>query len=319
VVPPAPVELPELRYEYQPTDEQGRNLGGKQVIKYKTPDELANKLRDQNVNLVRKLREVTRKQKLGLDDDQIPAPATAELQPVVEFAPRDLTVEERFNLSQDLQDPAKSVEAVNTMVEASIGMSPAKLRETFNAQQMLLMQLQAMSNYSIFEANSKDSFYPCQENKQVLTDWMTKKGLSPTVENFKLALSKLSEVGLLLDSPIVREVTPAPPAPPAPVAAEPAAPSTEPNPQVPAAPESRITPTVQPQAKRPAMVPSGLNARTAPDSSPASPKTTRSLADIDRMSADEYKKALRDPVFKKLVEDLDRQAAAKRRPVIDAQ
>ena len=53
VVPVAPVEL---RYEYQPTDEHGRPLGGKQVIKYTTPDELASKLVGQNTQLVRRLR-----------------------------------------------------------------------------------------------------------------------------------------------------------------------------------------------------------------------------------------------------------------------
>ena len=84
---PAPAAPePELRYEYQPTDEQGRPLGGKQVILYRTPDELAQKLSEQNTQLVRKLREVTRKQKLGIRDDQVPADA-ARFEEIVEFKP----------------------------------------------------------------------------------------------------------------------------------------------------------------------------------------------------------------------------------------
>ena len=43
-VAPTPVAPVESRYEYQPTDEQGRPLGGKQVIKYTTQEEFATKL-----------------------------------------------------------------------------------------------------------------------------------------------------------------------------------------------------------------------------------------------------------------------------------
>jgi len=66
----APPE-PELRYEYQPTDAEGRSIGGKQVILYRTPDELAEKLRDQNISLVRKLRQVTKEARLGRGEDSI--------------------------------------------------------------------------------------------------------------------------------------------------------------------------------------------------------------------------------------------------------
>ena len=102
---PVVAELPELRYEYQPTDEHGRPLGGMQVIKYKTPDELATKLAGQNTELLRKLREVTRKQKLGITDD-VQLPDDAEIQEFVTPQPKTLSAEELFNLSQDLQDPA---------------------------------------------------------------------------------------------------------------------------------------------------------------------------------------------------------------------
>ena len=59
------VELPELRYEYQPTDDNGMNMGGKQVLKYKTTEELIQKLQEQNVLLQRKWREETCKNRLG--------------------------------------------------------------------------------------------------------------------------------------------------------------------------------------------------------------------------------------------------------------
>src|ERR1700674_147032 len=53
VVPPvaAPVELTDQRYEWQPTDEAGKPFGGKQVLIYKTHEELIQKFTEQN-NLI---------------------------------------------------------------------------------------------------------------------------------------------------------------------------------------------------------------------------------------------------------------------------
>ena len=306
-VPPTPVELPEQRYEYQNRDEQGRPIGGKQVIIYRTEEEFREKFVAKEELLVRKLREVTRKQKLGITDDEPITNDAQRFENLAEFKPRELTPEERFNLSQDLQDPAKSVDAVNQMLEATIGMSAEKLRTSFNNQQMLTMQLMARANYDTFAETHKDDFYPCQDNKQVLTDWMVKKGLSPTVENFTLALSKLEEAGLLSSRPTVREETPVQAVvPPAPV-------STEPNSQVPVVPEARISPDEQPQTKRQGRVPSSLNARVASDSSEPGPKTILSMVDIDNMPSEEYRKKLRDPAFRKLVEELENQASARRK------
>jgi len=315
---PAPepaVELPELRYEYQPTDTLGRALGGKQVIKYHTPDELPDKLRDQNIELVRKLREVTRKQTLGITDDVKVPDEALRFESFVELTPRELSAEERFNLSQDLNDPAKAVEAINELFKANIGASPDELRKMINTQQLTLAQMQAKSYYDLFEKQCTE-FCPCAENKQILTDWMVKKGLAPTVTNFNLAFSTLKEAGLLLDNPIVREVTPAPEVPPVPpvVLAPSPAESTEPKiPQAPAVPESRITPAEQPQAKRQVKVPSGLNSSNASDSISSSGVTANiTLSDIDDMPSEVYRKKLKDPAFRKLVDDLEKQAATRR-------
>ena len=302
-----PVEVPEKRYTYQPTDDLGRPMGGAQVIKYKNDDELATKLVEQNVLLQRKLREVTRKQQLGITDEIQPS-ADVEFQDIMELKPRELSAEERFTLSQDIQDPAKSVEAANKLFEAANGMSAAQMCAHLNKQQNQILQITARQNYDIFEAAQKDKFYPCQENKQVLTDWMVKKGLNPTVASFELALSHLSTCGLLVDRPIVREAIPAPVAAPVVVPV----PVTEPNPQVPVVAESRITPEAQPQKARQARVPSSLNNFNSSDASPALSNVTLSSSDVAKMSADEYKVKLRDPKFRAMVDELDRQAFSKR-------
>jgi hypothetical protein len=136
---------------------------------------------------------------------------------------------------------------------------------------------------------------------------------------FNLAFSTLKGAGLLLDSPIVREVTPAP-VPSAPTVGPTApAPSTEPKVSpVPVATESRITPVEQPQTKRQVRVPSGLNSSNASDSTTSGVTTDITLDDIDNMPSEEYKKKLRNPAFAKLVNDLQRAADARKRAPVSA-
>jgi hypothetical protein len=304
VAPAAIVEVPELRYEYQPTDEHGRKLGGKQVIKYRTSEELAEKLTAQNVELVRKLREVTRKQKLGITDDT-PLPDGTEQFDIVELKEKNLSTEEVFQLTQDMNDPAKFTEARDRLLESAIGMSPAALREHLNKQQMMVLQNTVLTNYQTFEKQCPE-FWPCPENKQVLTDWMESKGVTPTVANFKYALSKVREAGLLLDPPTVREETPVPAAV-APVAPVVAPVSTEPvKAVVPATDATRISETTSPQQQRqPLRLPSGLNESIAPSNSgTSSARISLTLADFDAMPADEMKKKLRDPHFAAMVNEL---------------
>jgi hypothetical protein len=290
-VPPAPPAPEQLRYEFQPTDEQGRPLGGKQVILYTTPDELAEKLRDQNISILRKLREVTRKQRLGItDEDALPTDLEKFNRPI-EFKPRELTLEERYQVSQDLNDPSKFVEARDRLFESAIGATPDELRKTLNEQQIISIQLLARSNAATFIETTPD-FYNCEENLGTMTSWMLKNGLAPTVKNFEEAYSRLNGAGLLLESPIVREDAPA-------------RENTVANSQPPAAPVSRITEQEEPQEKRQLRVPSGLNSSIASSTGIVLETPTITLAQIDRMSSDDYKKACRDPKFVAIVEKLE--------------
>jgi hypothetical protein len=289
-----PVEVPELIYRYQPTDESGRNIGGEQVIKYRTSEELADKMRDNSVHLIRKLRQVTKEARLGRGEDSIPDDAERFAQPV-DFQPKPLSAGERYAISQDLNDPEKFEAARDRLLESAIGASPEDLRKTLNQQQITTMQLLARQNAAIFMEKHPE-FYSVTENLEVLTNWMIKNRLSPTVANFERANSTMNEAGLLLSPPIVREV--------APVANTPE--NTVPNAE-PVAPVTRISDSAQPQQpSQPVRIPSGLNSRVASNTG-VSPNTgTLTLADIDRMSSDEYKRRLlTDPKFSENVDKLE--------------
>ena len=303
VAPPAvvaPIAPVELRYEYQPTDEQGRPMGGRQVIKYTTPDELTMKLVEQNNQILRQLRKVNRDNRLGISQSEsIPDTAQKFDSAFIELKPKDLNVDERFQLTQDLNDPEKFVAARDKLVESALGISAADLAKTLNEQKLATLQVMAKQNFDIFAANTPAFYSVDNENRKTLTDWMFKNKLAPTVDNFNTAYSSLSSAGLLNEAPVVRPE-------PVPVV-EPA-----PKPQEPVVAEVRIDPTPQPQVTRHSQVPSGLNERVSSAAGPVSvdgPSLT--LADIDRMSPDEYKAKIKNPAFVKLVNDLEQAALLK--------
>src|SRR6266566_5274352 len=312
--PAVAAELPEQRYEYQPTDAEGRPLGGKQVLKYRTQDELLQKFEEQNVLLQRRLREVTRNQRLGITEEA-PFPDGIERLPeFIQFKARELTTEEKFQLSQDLQDPTKVESAAETLIECMFGATPAELRKKWDQQQIDTAQAKAIANFQSFDS-SEANFYADEENVKTLTSWMSKNGLHPTRNNFKLAYDRLSEAGLFHEAPIVREEI----SKPAPVVLAPE-PVAAPVPEIkaaesqpPVAPVTRISEQPQPQPKRQPMIPSGLNSRSASAAGPAPENGRMTLAEIDRMSFDEYKRrAKNDPNFLKLVDSLEADKAKRR-------
>jgi len=304
VAPPTPVELPELRYEYQPTDEQGRPIGGRQVIKYRTQDEFRDKMIEQNTLLIRQLRKVNREKVLGIEDA---VPNDAEkFEKVVEFKPSDLTASQRFEISQKLTNPETFAEGRDQLIESALGVKPSELTRQLNETQQFIIQQKAIENYVDF-VNTTGT-YDSPGNREVLTGWMRKQGLRPTVANFNLALSRCRESGLIQDAPVVRQEPVAPV-----VSVESVA-----NPQPPVAAPARISNEPQPQVKRHSHVPSGLNASVASAAGPATPLTSvegysMTLADIDKMPADDYKKLTRDPKFTQYVNRLEAEAAQRRR------
>jgi hypothetical protein len=318
-----PAEPQKLRYEYQPTDEHNRPLGGKQVIVYTTPDELAQKLTEQNVLLIRKLREEGRKRRLGIDDDSV-AENSEKMTSIIQFNEKPLSAEQRFTLSQQLNDPEHFTEARDLLLESAIGVSPAKLREVLNNQQISELQRRAADNYIAFaQVKVQEGYLDCPENREIIADWVFKKGLAPTTANFTQAYSTLLSAGLLIGAPVQQQV----PTPSAQPASDPETPrpdlaeNPEANSQPPVPPVTRIGDAVQPPTTRQSHIPSGLNERTS-SASGAAPAhvsgatrqdgTVLTLKEINRMPPDELRKRMADPAFVQLVEKLETEAKARK-------
>lgn len=292
VVVEQPVELPELIYEYQPTDDQNRALGGKQVIKYKTQDELIQKITKQNIELVRLARDLKKKISSGeIDTDELPEDvvfASGNLQP------RVLTPEERVQLSRDLIDPEKSANAAATLFESEIGAKPEEIRSRL--QRIDLLEAKAEADAWV---SSNPEYYRCQENFETITNWMVKNHLAPIRSNFQYTFDKLKAAGLLLEAPIVREEVPVTPVP-KPVISEQTPVTSHPVEVEPA----RIS-SAEPSQARPVLKPSsGLTRTVSSDTGIVQTTSKLTLADINKMSSEDYKRRLKDPSFVKAVDEL---------------
>ncbi len=309
-VVPVAAPAPEVKWhEYQPVDEHNRPVGGKQRFSYTTMEELVSKLEKAHSNSILGMREAKRKARLGTPEvDTLPTELERNPAPI-QFKEKPLTSEERFAIAQDMADPEKFESARDRLFESAYGVPPAQLRETLNEQQTQTQQILARQNAEVWLERHPE-FYSCAENINTVCEWMTKTGLKPSVKNFEFAQAKMEEAGLLLSSPIVREVLPEV-APVAPVV------EIQPKLQAVAVEPVRINEIPVPQSSvevltekrtQQSHIPSGLNNRVAPVGGAMAPSATDALTlrDIDAMPSEDYRKQIMtNPAFVKRVNELE--------------
>lgn len=313
-----PPELPEMHYTYQPTDEAGRSIGGKQVIKYRTQEELLQEMTHQNTLLIRKLRAEARRNRLGISELEEIAPEAPRFTAATEFTPRELSNEERFQLSRDILDPEKSIEAQAALFEASVGVTPEVLRNTLKNVQQFTMETRARDEANAFVRANPD-YVLCQENADAINQWLARYDLAPVQQNFQRAFETLRAQ----DPPIIiTRNTPEPAV--IPVQVPVVLPVIEPVPELSPGPTETIY--------EPARIPTGLSRDNANSTgTPPKPgsnitytivdakgqpvRTLTGLAAVNAMPGDEYGNRLRrDPSFAKQVQKLEEEAAAARAP-----
>lgn len=194
---PAIVAPVELTFEYQPTDENGLPIGGKQVIKYTDPAELPYKMAEQTTLLIRKLRETTRKLRLGIvENDTIDDTAQRQSKPVA-FQKKTLTKEQRVQLSRDILDEETFDQAITTVFESAIGASADEFRKEFTDLREDNNNLKAIREVEVFQAKNPE-YIVCDENAQAIVNWLLRYDLALTAPNFQLAYSTLKESGVLI-------------------------------------------------------------------------------------------------------------------------
>jgi hypothetical protein len=183
-------------FEFQPTDDNGLPIGGKQVIKYTDPAQLPFLLAEQNTLLIRKLRQQTKNSRLGIVekediDENAPRFASAP-----DFTPKILTKEERAQLSRDLLDEENFDSAIGRIVEAR-GLGQAQ--EAIQTLSQEVNTLKALREVEIFQQQNPD-YIVCDENAQTLVAWLVRYNLNPVAANFQRAYDTLKAAGVLVTS-----------------------------------------------------------------------------------------------------------------------
>lgn len=116
-----------LVFEYQPTDENDRPIGAKQVFKYTDTDNLRDQLVQSNLHLVRKLRQVTKENRLSVFQQEKPAeaaPMTDEDVRTSLFALRAERAAENFvRLTPEYYKCQENVESIFSWIVKN-GLSP---------------------------------------------------------------------------------------------------------------------------------------------------------------------------------------------------
>lgn len=268
VVPEPPKEFV---FKYQPRDENGSALGGEQVIKAANPEEALQKMAQQNSELVKLNRRLNRDIRIGnVTKDEIPESALRFDPNKYDLTPVPLTADELVEVSRDIQDPENFGKAAARIVKSQIG-DPDALRARLVRLEEDNARLKVKEEAEAF-VRSESEYFPCPDNLAAIGNWMLKNNLDPIKENFKLAYDTLADVLVkrpVTETPHVQELAPVP---------EPAA---------------QPTPAPQPRP-----VSSGLTRAQASDAGTPQ-KTGYTSAEIDKMSADEYKAKILMPEFKK--------------------
>lgn len=323
----------EKRYEYQPTDEDGRPIGGRQVLKYRTQDELIEKLREQSVHQIRKMREQERKLRLGISDTESIDESAPRYTAPIDFKSRELSPEARAQLSVDIMDPETFDRAVSTVLEASLGGSVEDLRITMNKLQEENLNIKAQREADLFMASNPE-YVKCLENGQAISGWLVRYGLAPVQSNYQKAYETLKSAGVLVTSlEVIPQVSPETVIANHTQVEEPVVPARE---EIPVENQVVLETVVEEQKPATSRVPTGLsksnssNAGVVPAISAddivydviqrdaagrqvGDKRTFRGLAAINAMPSDEYKRRLlHESGFAKKVEKLEQEATKKR-------
>jgi hypothetical protein len=186
----------ELVFEYQPTDETGKPIGNKTVIKGTSWEEIARKQQDIQVQIVRAYHRLK---------DSKPT------QPKQKFTPKQLTADEEFQAGVELNDPAKARKAIRKLVDAEFGLTERQ-EEMDRKAEVLQHDLAAAA---FLRRHARDYFY-CEANNDLIEGYLTQNGLDYTAENYEIAFAMCEDK--LAQSPTVSapEPTPAAPANPEP-------------------------------------------------------------------------------------------------------
>lgn len=159
---------------------------GSPVSKYygATQEDVLSELVKAQSHATRTIREQKRVLKSTVKPDRAPAP--------IEFKPRQLTNDERYILTQRLNDPSQSAEALRDLLEAELGASMDTVRNTLTVSQETRLKSQYANEAQRFIAAHPD-YKPTTANEKTILDYLTARDMDYTANNLALAFEDLKD------------------------------------------------------------------------------------------------------------------------------
>lgn len=235
--------------------------GGTEVFKGRTKTELSRKLVKAKFNATRELRRRNREQTV-INDFDVSTVAFDRVAPIVV---QPITPDERFTLTNQLQDPATNAKAFKRMLAAEVADPTSDIGARIRNADNIVAYEASKDIAKRWVARNQD-FYndPSGENIQSIYRFFVKHTLEVTDKNLDTVFNILRTRGALLEVP-VEDVEPEVPATPAPVV--PASVVPAPAASVVVAPPAKspvAAPAPKPtQRMRPGSVTTGMSPRQA--------------------------------------------------------
>jgi hypothetical protein len=202
----------------------------------------------------------------------------------LEVNPQELTTDDKFRLAQDLEDPSRSVDAVSEIMDRRLGASAPDV-----ATAVAGMSQEESDRYYRTEAaafvEECPEYYPVQQNQEALFKELEATGLDLTRNNLALVFARLQQRGGMVQWP---DSVPSngngsnheePPAPPS------------------------ATPPVRPRNIQ--SIATGIRSSDANALRPRPPQAKKwTRPQIEAMSRAEFNEHMRDPAFRKAVDEM---------------
>jgi len=295
---PAPEPTPEPRkkivVDYQAVDEEGRPIGRRTHLEAYTAEEMIEKQKKAHIEAVRAFERLKKRQVSKVKEEPVKQP----------------TAEEQQSYEQILKEV--KADDPNTIVDAVRKIVAEETRQKESREAAIQKEYKRQQEASHAFLRLYPEYNNCAANNQLLANYITENKLEWTTDNLAVAYEALE--GQLAPKEIPApepEPEPEPVVQPPPVVNPPAiaAPAPEPEPTpAPAVVEPAPAPVDQQPVQRPNPAPAarrpGVDGSLSPGQSTVRSQPVRidpnaiTFEKIKKMSAEEYKKALKDPVKK---------------------
>ena len=174
------------RKEYQLRDADGNPVGNPQVFEGETWEEVADKCAQAHERATRRILELRGKIQ----------PAKAEQ--LQQYTGRDLSADEKFELSNSLIDPSKTDVALDRYIESRLGAPLDKIRQTLTRAEEAAQIERARVEAQAF-LNKHPEFKTCPENETKMVKYIQENQLAYTRDNLDIAMDALNEQLLFND------------------------------------------------------------------------------------------------------------------------